>query len=57
MKPASDIPCVAFEGDRCIATGDLRDVARAAKRTLDRRKDPRGEADARPAQGRVGSCL
>ncbi len=39
MKPASDIPCVAFEGDRCIATGDLRDVARAAKRTLDRRKD------------------
>jgi len=39
MKHASDIPCVAFEGDRCIATGDLRDVARAAKRTLDRRKD------------------
>src|SRR5260370_40495945 len=39
MKHASDIPCVACEGDRCIATGDLRDVARAAKRTLDRRKD------------------
>src|SRR6266403_1553608 len=39
MNPASDIPCIAFEGDRCIATGDLRDVARAAKQTLDRRKD------------------
>src|SRR5258706_7930161 len=39
MKAASDIPCIAFEGDRCIATGDLREVARAAKRTLDRRKD------------------
>jgi hypothetical protein len=39
MNPASDMPWVAFEGDRCIATGDLRDVARAAKQTLDRRKD------------------
>src|SRR5258706_13907567 len=39
MNPGSDIPCIAFEGDRCIATGDLREVARAAKRTLDRRKD------------------
>ena len=39
MNPASDMPCTAFEGDRCIATGDLRDVARAAKQTLDRRKD------------------
>ena len=39
MKHASDIPCVAFEGDRCIATGNLRDAARAAKQTLDRRKD------------------
>jgi Uncharacterized protein conserved in bacteria len=38
-NPASDIPCIAFEGDRCIATGELRDVARAAKQTLDRRKD------------------
>src|SRR5258708_30630632 len=38
MNAASDIPCIAFEGDRCIATGDLREVARAAKRTLDRRK-------------------
>jgi hypothetical protein len=33
------IPCIAFEGDRCIAAGDLREVARAAKQALDRRKD------------------
>lgn len=39
MSPASDIPYLAFEGDRCIAAGDLRTVARAAKETLDRRKD------------------
>src|SRR5260370_1446820 len=39
MNAASDIPCIAFEGDHCIATGGLRDVARAAKRTLDPRKD------------------
>ena len=39
MSPASDIPYLAFEGDRCIAAGDLRIVARAAKETLDRRKD------------------
>src|SRR4051794_22636787 len=32
-------PYIAFDGDRCIASGDLRDVARAAKRTLERRKD------------------
>ena len=30
---------IAFEGDRRIAAGDLRDVARAAKELLDRRKD------------------
>ena len=29
----------AFEGDRRIAAGDLREVARAARRTLDRRDD------------------
>jgi len=39
MSPASDIPYLAFEGDRCIASGDLRTVARAAKETLDRCKD------------------
>jgi uncharacterized protein len=30
---------IAFEGDRRIASGDLREVARAAKRTLDQRDD------------------
>jgi hypothetical protein len=30
---------IAFEGDRRIASGDLREVARAAKQTLDRRDD------------------
>jgi hypothetical protein len=30
---------VAFEGDRRIAAGDLRDVVRVARQTLDRRKD------------------
>jgi hypothetical protein len=39
MEPASDIAYIAFEGDRCIASGDLRTVARAARETLDRRKD------------------
>src|ERR1700682_2777042 len=39
MNPGPDSPYVAFDGDRCIAAGDLRDVARAAKETLDRRKD------------------
>jgi hypothetical protein len=29
---------VAFDGDRCIASGDLRSVARAAKEVLDRRQ-------------------
>jgi hypothetical protein len=39
MTPASDIAYVAFEGDRCVASGDLHMVARAAKETLDRRRD------------------
>jgi hypothetical protein len=39
MNPGSDAPYIAFEGDRCIASGDLHDVARAAKQKLDRRKD------------------
>jgi uncharacterized protein len=39
MNPGSDIPHIAFDWDRCIAAGDLHDVARAAKETLDRRKD------------------
>ena len=39
MNPGSDIAYIAFEGDRCIASGDLHDVARAAKAALDRRKE------------------
>jgi hypothetical protein len=35
----SDVAFIAFDGDRCITTGDLREVARAAKETLDRHKD------------------
>jgi uncharacterized protein len=38
MNPGSDANYIAFEGDRCIASGDLRDVARAAKQALDRDK-------------------
>jgi uncharacterized protein len=30
---------IAFDGDRTIASGDLREVARAAKERLDRRKE------------------
>jgi hypothetical protein len=36
--PAPDA-YIAFEGDRAIASGDLREVARAAKQRLERRKD------------------
>jgi uncharacterized protein len=36
MNPGSDAAYIAFEGDRRIALGDLREVARAAKRALDR---------------------
>jgi len=39
MNSWSGTTYVAFEGDRCIASGDLREVARAAKQTFDRRKD------------------
>jgi hypothetical protein len=39
MSPVSDIRYLAFEGDRCIGSGDLHTVARAARETLDRRKD------------------
>jgi hypothetical protein len=35
----SDVPFIAFEGDRCIASGNLRDVVSAAKETLDRRRE------------------
>jgi hypothetical protein len=36
MNPQPDAAYIAFEGDRCIASGDLGEVARAAKRALDR---------------------
>lgn len=39
MTPGTDAAHIAFEGDRCIASGDLRDVIRTAKERLDRRKD------------------
>jgi len=39
MNPGFDTAYIAFDGDRHIASGDLREVARAAKQTLDRRDD------------------
>jgi uncharacterized protein len=39
MNPLSDATYIAFDGDRRIASGDLREIARAAKTTLDRRSD------------------
>jgi hypothetical protein len=38
MNPGPEAVYIAFDGDRRITTGDLRDVARAAKELLDRRK-------------------
>jgi len=39
MNPGPAVTYIAFEGDRCIASGGLRDVASAAKAALDRRKE------------------
>jgi hypothetical protein len=39
MNPGPDIAYIAFDRDRRIAGGDLREVARAAKELLDRRED------------------
>jgi hypothetical protein len=39
VNPGSNTAYIAFEGDRRIAVGDLREVARSAKEILDRRKD------------------
>jgi len=39
MAQASETGFVAFDGDRCVASGDLREVARSAKLILDRRPD------------------
>ena len=39
MNSGSDATYIAFDGDRCLASGDLRSVVRAARQTLDRRKE------------------
>ncbi len=39
MSPEPGTAYIAFDGDRRIATGGLRQVARAAKELLERRKD------------------
>jgi hypothetical protein len=39
MNTSSDAAYIAFDGDRRIATGDLREIAGTAKATLDRRAD------------------
>jgi uncharacterized protein len=39
MNRPSDTAFVAFDGEQRIAAGDLRDVARAAKRALDQNKE------------------
>src|SRR3954469_25489132 len=39
MNPGSDAAYIAFDGDHRIASGGLREVARAAKEALARRKD------------------
>ena len=39
MNSVPENTYIAFEGDRRIASGDLREVARAAKQMLDRHKD------------------
>jgi uncharacterized protein len=39
MTPKPRNTCIAFVGDRLIAAGNLREVAGAAKQTLDRRDD------------------
>ena len=36
MNPASETAYIAFEEDRCIGSGDLREVARAARQALGR---------------------
>src|SRR3954453_10573385 len=39
MNSAADVPYIAFEGDRRIGFGSLRDVARAAREALDRNRE------------------
>jgi hypothetical protein len=39
VNPRPQVTYIAFEGDRCIASGGVRDVVSATKTTLDRRND------------------
>jgi hypothetical protein len=39
MNPGLDAAYIAFEGDRRVASGNLREVISAAKETLEQRKD------------------
>jgi hypothetical protein len=39
MSSGSDPAFIAFDGDRCLASGDLRSVVRAARQALDRHKE------------------
>ena len=39
MNSRVNAATIAFEGNRCIASGELREVARAVKATLERRKE------------------
>ena len=39
MNPAPEAAYIAFEGDRCIGSGELRDVARSARQALGRQPD------------------
>jgi hypothetical protein len=39
MSPASGVAYIAFEGERCIGFGGLRDVARSAKQALERHRE------------------
>src|SRR5260370_32379641 len=36
MNPAPDAAYIVFDGDRCIGSGDLREVARSARQALGR---------------------
>ncbi|MBR1285776.1 DUF2239 family protein [Bradyrhizobium sp. AUGA SZCCT0177] len=36
MNPTSDAAYIAFEGDSCVGSGDLREVARSARQALGR---------------------
>ncbi|MBR1223473.1 DUF2239 family protein [Bradyrhizobium sp. AUGA SZCCT0176] len=39
MNPTSDAAYIAFEGDSCVGSGDLREVARSARQALGRQPE------------------